>query len=747
AIAATRQRDLAVARALSAGSYAALPTNPELALLLALEAVRMDADAQSEYALRTAVARNPVRTIHHAVPGRTVAAGFAGADLVVAAESGRPTAVWSVADGRRVADLPASAGDQLLPDRSENGWAALQTRESAFTVHRPGSWKEAAVLPGTGPRISRGGTLLAAVAGGELRRWDLPSLRERGPRVRLPEGYGVRDVSADGALVFAAENMEVSAGIVIDARSGRVLATLPERVLRDGAIFTPDGRLVVVAPLDETPFELRDARTGALVRSVEEPPGGIGWTSYVAFTPDGGVLVSGNRGGDLHAWEVATGRLLAHLELHRNQVRRVVFGPDGATMLSVAVDGTACLWDAPALRRDAESMRCLASFGAKGDGVWDVAFSPDPARFLTTHLDGTVRVWDRAAWYPFLTVPAGRAVVSDDGRLVLTAARGGRVQLRDARTGAVRATLKGAPGDVAGLALAPGGALAAVAPAEGPVRVWNGRGEELRALPAASAGTTALGFSPDGARLATGGEDGTVRSWSVRDAGVLDQWKASRGRVTDLLFHPDGKTLVVGTWDEGLRVRDGAGSVRPLDPGMEEGSVLADVALSAGGGLLMIMGDKTPQVRELASPDRVRTLAGHTDEVASGAFSPDGRFLLTGSSYRMASGSSPEDGNEVRLWDAASGREILQYRMARRAISHVAFAGGGTTIVAASDDSAVRAYRCEACLPLPELVRLAESRAGRSLSADEWRRYLPARTLRGWMSSFLPGRRADAAPR
>ncbi|MDR0656484.1 MAG: hypothetical protein LBG22_09250, partial [Treponema sp.] len=42
-----------------------------------------------------------------------------------------------------------------------------------------------------------------------------------------------------------------------------------------------------------------------------------------------------------------------------------------------------------------------------------------------------------------------------------------------------------------------------------------------------------------------------------------------------------------------------------------------------------------------------RTLSGHTDGVISSAFSPDGKYIVSGSTD-----------NTVKLWDTESGREI-----------------------------------------------------------------------------------------
>src|SRR5687768_928977 len=51
-----------------------------------------------------------------------------------------------------------------------------------------------------------------------------------------------------------------------------------------------------------------------------------------------------------------------------------------------------------------------------------------------------------------------------------------------------------------------------------------------------------------------------------------------------------------------------------------------------------------------AGPDVVRTLKGHDDGVYSVAFSPDGKFLVTGSFD-----------NTIKLWETATGKELKTY--------------------------------------------------------------------------------------
>lgn len=153
------------------------------------------------------------------------------------------------------------------------------------------------------------------------------------------------------------------------------------------------------------------------------------------------------------------------------------------------------------------------------------------------------------------------------------------------------------------------------------------------------------------------------------------------------------------------------------------------VALNADGSLLMLFGDVFPQIWDLKSYKRLQTLEGHSDDVFSGAFANDGRWLLTGSGYMRARGEAPEDGNAVFIWDSKTGRRLLSYFSAERPVDTLMFVNNDKTILAGSMDGWLRRYNCEACLPLPALLDLVSSRTARELTPDERARYLPQDTL------------------
>src|SRR5437870_2382406 len=68
------------------------------------------------------------------------------------------------------------------------------------------------------------------------------------------------------------------------------------------------------------------------------------------------------------------------------------------------------------------------------------------------------------------------------------------------------------------------------------------------------------------------------------------------------------------------------------------------------GGLLWLGHDRTQAQDAPPVPGVVITLKGHTEMIYGVAFSPDGKYVITGSFDRS-----------LKLWDAATGKEIKTF--------------------------------------------------------------------------------------
>jgi WD40 repeat protein len=152
-----------------------------------------------------------------------------------------------------------------------------------------------------------------------------------------------------------------------------------------------DGRLLVVGPnWDESYYidrdsalHLIDVATGNTLRIVANFPR----MRDFSISPDGKLLAACSTDG-LCLWDTATGTLQAQMSGHRGIVTTVAFSPDGGTLVSAAHDGTVLLWDVATLiaRPDLQALTA-------GDlqSLWDDLAAADAAiagkamRRLTGH--------------------------------------------------------------------------------------------------------------------------------------------------------------------------------------------------------------------------------------------------------------------------------------------------------------------------------------------------------------------------
>jgi WD40 repeat protein len=91
--------------------------------------------------------------------------------------------------------------------------------------------------------------------------------------------------------------------------------------------------------------------------------------------------------------------------------------------------------------------------------------------------------------------------------------------------------------------------------------------------------------------------------------------------------------------------------------------------------------DNTVKVWDAATGHEVLTLKGHSDSVISVAFSPDGR--------RIASGSGD---NTVKVWDSGTAHEILTLKGHTETVESVAFSPDGRRIASGSWDHTVKVW-------------------------------------------------------
>ncbi|HEU5242497.1 MAG TPA: WD40 repeat domain-containing protein, partial [Ornithinibacter sp.] len=297
---------------------------------------------------------------------------------------------------------------------------------------------------------------------------------------------------------------------------------------------------------------------------------------------------------------------------------------------------------------------------------WGPGFSPNGRWFAVSliHLRGDrpplTGVWDlRSPERPVAMLrleAAASPTVSDDGRTLYTMGNGG-LQVTDLPSGNVRRVV--GPDDLEvrelgeALVQSPDGRGLAVG-AGGEAVLLDRETLEPRAYLPGQGSISGVAFSRDGQRVAASGDRLTV--WDLRGpepSQVLHQDSPTEGPV----FSPDGQTLyathvdVVQAWDlSGTRRFIARQQGEPLD------WEAPAVGMSQDGRRIVYAAPGPPRfrVRDVA------TGAVGVEVVATGmehstffdlSWHPDGRLL------NITSGAP-----EVRIWDAATGREVAARR-------------------------------------------------------------------------------------
>jgi WD40 repeat protein/uncharacterized caspase-like protein len=91
--------------------------------------------------------------------------------------------------------------------------------------------------------------------------------------------------------------------------------------------------------------------------------------------------------------------------------------------------------------------------------------------------------------------------------------------------------------------------------------------------------------------------------------------------------------------------------------------------------------DTTIKLWEVASGRELRSLIGHTNAVTSVAFSPDGRSVASGSFDHT-----------IKLWEVATGRELVTFTGHRDGVNSVAFSPDGRTLASGSYDTTIKLW-------------------------------------------------------
>ncbi len=240
------------------------------------------------------------------------------------------------------------------------------------------------------------------------------------------------------------------------------------------------------------------------------------------------------------------------------------------------------------------------------------------------------------------------------------------------------------------IAFSPTGDWLASGNADGAVNIWSIKnGACIHQFQAHRGAIHTLKISPGGEMLATGGEDRSIRIWDTtlwRQVGALSDFN---GDVNDIVFSQDGHLLAAGSADTTAHVYE-TNTWQTKAQVDQEGVPVFAVALSPDTQYLATTGsvpdspDCQTHIWKVATGDLIQSLKHGANGVRAVAFSPDGKWLVTGGQEEV-----------VQIWNWQAGIVVRSLSGFTRMITSIQFSKSGNCLAASSREGITRVWDTE----------------------------------------------------
>lgn len=244
-------------------------------------------------------------------------------------------------------------------------------------------------------------------------------------------------------------------------------------------------------------------------------------------------------------------------------------------------------------------------------------------------------------------------------------------------------------------------------------KIWNAATGQLLADLKGHTGYVSIAqFSPDGSKILTASEDTTARIWDALSGNLLIDLKGHTKEVIAAQFSPNGKRIITASKDNSLKIWDCDNgkllSTIEGDTPATNGDLINNIliaAFSKDGKKAVIVHkyfECNPKlcieknvafIYDIGGSRMLSVLQGHTDEINSVQFSPNGENIITGSRD-----------NTAKIWDTDSGKLLIELKGHRNYVINAQFSSDGKKVITASGDKTAKIWDTNSGNLLVELI-------------------------------------------
>jgi WD40 repeat protein len=394
----------------------------------------------------------------------------------------------------------------------------------------------------------------------------------------------------------------------------------------------------------------------------------------VAWSPDGGRIVTGSRDQTARVWEAATGKKLARIPSQGDSILSTSWTKDGKSIVTDDGSARSRSWDAAtgnAAAGNNESARTSRERSPDGSLLFGVAVSDvSGTAFVVTNAKTNKIVKD----FPSPEGGMTNFAWSPDGKRIATGSGQGIPRVWDAMSGKELMRFEGHEDAVNDLAWSPDGTKIVTASKDNTARIWNAlTGKELLRLAGHEGAVNSVAWSPNGAWIATVSDDLTARIWAASVNHEAVRLEGYSHPVLEAAWSPDGNYIVTTASGEPTRIWNVADGKALINLGVQGPRRLA--WNGDGKRILTISLENNVQLWDAASGRELTHFANIKSEVVDAAWFAEGARILTVSF----------DGT-VQLWDAENGSELARTEgLAGDAIARSRSLNGGNIVDAVFD--------------------------------------------------------------